>query len=95
MARRNELRGRVRVLFQPGEEVFEGAKLMIECGALDDVEAIFGVHNLPGVPVGRAIFSRERAAMAASDRFRIVVEGAGGHAASPHKTRDPSWPEPP
>jgi|LFRM01.1.fsa_nt_gb amidohydrolase len=89
MARRNELRGRVRVLFQPGEEVFEGAKLMIECGALDDVEAIFGVHNLPGVPVGRAIFSRERAAMAASDRFRIVVEGAGGHAASPHKTRDP------
>lgn len=89
MARRGDISGRVRLLYQPGEEVFLGAKAMIADGALEGVDAIFGVHNLPGVPVGRALFARGRSSMAASDRFRIVVQGAGGHAARPHETRDP------
>jgi amidohydrolase len=87
--RRDEISGRVRILFQPAEEVFLGAKAMIAVGAMEGVDAIFGVHNLPGIPVGSGIFARGSSAMAASDRFRIVVTGAGGHAARPHETRDP------
>lgn len=50
--REAELPGRVRILFQPAEENFGGAKTLIRAGALEDVSAIFGMHNEPGLPVG-------------------------------------------
>ena len=51
-AREASLKGRVRILFQPAEENFGGAKSMVRAGALRDVSAIFGMHNEPGLPVG-------------------------------------------
>jgi amidohydrolase len=89
MGRRSEIAGRVRLIFQPGEETFQGALAMIEGGALHGVQAIFGVHNRPTVPLGSVVFVDGSAAMAASDRFRITVKGMGGHAGMPHQTRDP------
>jgi len=89
MDRRDEIAGRVRLIFQPGEETFQGALAMIEGGALHGVQAIFGVHNRPTVPLGSVVFVDGSAAMAASDRFRITVKGMGGHAGMPHQTRDP------
>ena len=50
--REASLNGRVRILFQPAEENFGGAKSMVRAGALRDVSAIFGMHNEPGLPVG-------------------------------------------
>jgi metal-dependent amidase/aminoacylase/carboxypeptidase family protein len=49
---RSALPGRVRILFQPAEENFGGAKTLIRAGALEGVSAIFGMHNEPGLPVG-------------------------------------------
>lgn len=89
VTRRAEIAGRVRLIFQPAEETFQGAAAMIECGALDGVHAIFGIHNRPNVPVGNVVFVDGRAAMAASDKFKITVKGMGGHAGMPHQTRDP------
>ena len=85
---RRELRGRVRLIFQPAEETTEGARALVEAGVIDGVEAIFGLHNHPGLPAGKVAF-REGSLMAASDRLRIKVLGKGGHAAQPHLTIDP------
>lgn len=85
---RAAIAGRVRLLFQPAEETTQGAPAMMKEGALDGVEAIYGLHNDPQMPVGRAAF-RTGPMMASSDRIRITVTGVGGHAAFPHNTADP------
>ncbi len=87
--RRAEIAGRVRLIFQPAEETFQGARAMIDDGVLDGVQVIFGVHNSPAVPLGSVELVDGSAAMAASDRFKIMVKGAGGHAGLPHQTKDP------
>jgi amidohydrolase len=94
-ARRDSLAGEVRFMFQPGEEGFHGAKLMLEDGLLggsapDDPlpEAAFALHVMPNAPHG-LIGGREGALMAAADQVEIVVEGRGGHASMPHQTLDP------
>jgi amidohydrolase len=76
--------------FQPAEEGGAGAKAMIDDGMLErfPVKGAYAVHNWPGMPVGRFGVVRG-AAMAATEAFVITVEGVGGHAAFPHKTRDP------
>lgn len=61
---------------------------MIKDGALDGVGAIFGLHIDPLNPTG-TINSRPGPMLAGSGRFSVVIQGKGGHAASPHKTRDP------
>lgn len=88
LQRRSEISGRVRLLFQPAEEVMLGAKAMLAEGALDGVDAIFGLHNHPGMAVGTAAF-RVGPLFAAADRFRITIDGVGGHGAFPHLTADP------
>lgn len=91
MERRGEFAGTVKVLFQPAEEVPPGgAKPMIEAGVLEEphVDAAFGLHIAQGDPVG-TLSVRPGPAMAAADRFRIVVHGKGGHGAHPHDTIDP------
>ncbi len=80
----------VHFVFQPGEEGGAGALRMIEDGLLElfPVEACFGLHNWPTLPVGQ-FGIRDGAIMAAGTRFTIIVEGRGGHAAQPHLAVDP------
>lgn len=61
---------------------------MLKEGALDGVEAIFGLHVSPQLPTG-SIGSRPGPMMAGLGRFTAVIQGKGGHAAAPHRTRDP------
>lgn len=82
------LAGTVLLLFQPAEEVSRGAEQVIETGALDGVSAIFGLHVMPGLPVG-SIGLIPGNGTAAVDRFAIDVQGVGCHAAHPELGIDP------
>lgn len=86
-AREATLGGRVRILFQPAEENFGGAKSLMRAGALRDVSAIFGMHNEPGLPVGE-FATRGGPFYANVDRFAIRITGKGAHAARPHEGND-------
>ncbi len=80
---KDELNGTVKLMFQPGEEVAQGAKKMIEDGALDGVDEVFGMHVMGNLPTGKiAIGSGAR--MASCDMFKINVKGKGGHGSMPH-----------
>ena len=85
--REAELPGRVRILFQPAEETFDGAKQLIDAGALDGVQAIFGMHNAPDLPLG-VFRTRPGAFYANVDRFVIRIHGKGAHAARPQEGID-------
>lgn len=80
--RRDELKGTVRFIFQPAEEIAAGARKVIRAGVLDDVSAIFGMHNKPDLPVG-TIGIKEGPLMASVDRFEIVVKGKADTPAFP------------
>ncbi|HEX6989047.1 MAG TPA: amidohydrolase [Bacillota bacterium] len=85
---RSDLRGCVKLLFQPAEELPPGGAMQfLEAGVLDDVDAIAGLHVMSNIPAGKASI-RTGVMMAHSDRFTIEIEGHGGHGASPHQTRD-------
>lgn len=86
--KRDKLKGTVKLIFQPGEEAHGGAYHMLKEGALDKVQAIFGLHISPGQPTG-TIGSRPGPLLAGSGRFLAIIQGKGGHAAKPHETRDP------
>lgn len=81
------LPGRVRILFQPAEETFNGAQQLIDAGALNDVQAIFGMHNAPELPLGD-FRTRGGALYANVDRFIIRIQGKGAHAAKPQEGVD-------
>ncbi|MFT7475504.1 MAG: amidohydrolase [Verrucomicrobiales bacterium] len=85
---RGELRGRVRFMFQPGEEGFHGARYMIEEGLLEGVDRAFAIHVDTNVAAG-AVLCRGGAMFASSDELHVSVTGRGGHAAAPHLVRDP------
>ncbi|WP_043619666.1 M20 aminoacylase family protein [Ensifer sp. ZNC0028] len=82
--------GTLRLIFQPAEEIGAGARKMLSEGLFErfPVDAIFGLHNWPGVPAGRFGFV-EGPAMASVDQANITVVGKGGHGAEPHLTVDP------
>ncbi len=88
--RRGELSGRVVFIFQPAEETVGGAEVMLEGGALTGVtpDAVIGLHLSSEYPVG-TVALRAGPSMAATDSFRVVVHGSGGHAAKPHNCVDP------
>jgi amidohydrolase len=86
--REAELPGPVTLLFQPAEEGGHGARVMIEHGALDGVDVVFGWHNWPAIAFGKAVCP-DGAIMAGNGTFRITLRGAGGHASQPEATRDP------
>lgn len=85
---KDELKGTVKIIFQPAEEAPGGATKIIETNVLDDVKLIWGIHTAPGIPVGTIAIS-EGAVMAAVDRFEIHVQGKGTHAGHPEEGIDP------
>ncbi|MCS6835517.1 MAG: M20 family metallopeptidase [Anaerolineae bacterium] len=87
---RHALHGRVKFIFQPGEEGAGGALAMLREGALDNPapDVLLGLHLWQPLPLGRVGLA-EGAIMSGSSTFRIVVKGRGGHAAMPHTTVDP------
>lgn len=82
--------GRVAVIFQPAEEGGAGGAAMVRDGLMErfGIEKVYGMHNLPGLPVGQFAI-RPGPIMAATAEFEIAVRGRGGHAAMPHKSVDP------
>jgi hippurate hydrolase len=90
LAETRNFKGRVALVFQPGEEVSGGGKLMIEDGLLDrfKIASIYAMHNMPGVPLGQFAL-RAGAFMGSGDAFEIVITGKGGHAAHPDLCVDP------
>ena len=82
--------GTVHFIFQPAEELAGGGKLMVEEGLFDRFacDAVYGVHNLPGLAAGRFAM-RVGPIMAAIDEFDLTIHGRGGHAALPHRSIDP------
>jgi hippurate hydrolase len=89
LARLRTFDGTVYFIFQPAEEHEGGGRLMVEQGLFDrfPMQRVFGLHNWPGIAAG-SIAVIEGPVMAATDRFEIVIEGRGGHAAMPHLAVD-------
>lgn len=87
-AHESSLPGPVTLLFQPAEEGGHGAKRMIEDGALEGIDAVFGWHNWPAIPFGQAVCP-DGAVMAGNGTFKIEVRGQGGHSSQPEACRDP------
>ena len=88
---RDHISGKVIFAFQPGEEGYAGARLMIEEGLLDRhgiPDAAFAIHITPRHPSG-AVFSRPGPVMAGAGTFKIVIKGRAGHPAEPHHALDP------
>ncbi|MGV3050103.1 amidohydrolase [Streptococcus hyovaginalis] len=81
-AQEEQLKGTVRLFFQPAEEIFQGAHQMIDAGALDGVSAVIGYHNNPHLKPGQ-IGLRTGAIMAGVEQFKVTVTGVSAHAARP------------
>jgi hippurate hydrolase len=90
LAETRRFAGTAVFIFQPAEEGGAGGRAMVEDGLMDrfGIEEVFGMHNMPGLPLGHFAI-RPGALMAATDHFIIEIEGHGGHAARPHGTIDP------
>ena len=90
LAETRNFAGTIHFVFQPAEENEGGARLMIEEGVLEryPVDAVYGMHNWPEVPVGQFAV-RPGPMMAAFDIFEITISGRGAHAAMPHLAIDP------
>lgn len=90
LAENGTLNGTLHLIFQPAEEIGAGARKMISEGLFErfPVDAVFGLHNWPGVPSGQFGFVAG-AAMASVDQAKIRIVGKGGHGAEPHRGIDP------
>ncbi|NVD37712.1 amidohydrolase [Ensifer sp. HO-A22] len=90
LAERRNFDGTIHLIFQPAEENFGGAKIMMDEGLFEKFpcDAVFALHNEPGLPFGQFAL-REGPIMAAVDEARITVHGRGGHGAEPQETADP------
>ncbi|GAB3293325.1 amidohydrolase [Epidermidibacterium keratini] len=92
-AHRDQIAGDVVLMFQPGEEGFDGAGVMIEEGILDAaghrVDAAFGMHVFSNMIASGQFVSRPGPMLSASHRLSVTVHGAGGHGSAPHRAKDP------
>lgn len=90
LASSRNFNGTVYFIFQPDEEHGSGAQAMIDDGLFErfPMDAVYGLHNLPGLPEG-SITVRPGSLMASESSFEIVIDGVGGHAAMPHMGVDP------
>ncbi len=84
------LPGNVRFLFQPAEEIAQGASWMVADGAMEKVSAIFSLHVFPSIPAG-SVGVRYGALTAAADNLEIIIRGESGHGARPHEAIDAIW----
>ena len=84
------LKSRVRLLFQPAEEIAQGAIWMREAGATEGLDALFGIHVVPNLPAG-IVGIRRGCLTAAAGELEILVRGEGGHGARPHQSVDAIW----
>lgn len=90
LARTRNFNGTLNVIFQPAEETMAGAPAMIADGLFErfPVDVMFGMHNMPGLPVGKLHFTGGPI-MAAVDNWEIVLAGVGSHGSMPEKSIDP------
>lgn len=88
MRHRDAIDGTVKFVFQPAEENAAGGRFIVEEGVLDGVDAAFGLHGWPALPLG-TVGVKHGEAMASADFFRIHVRGQGTHAADPGSGVDP------
>jgi|SRR5690554_5271134 len=90
LAETKNFNGTVRLIFQPGEETMEGGPAMIEDGLFErfPVDAVFGMHNMPGLEKGRLYFA-DGEVMAAVDNWEIELTGKGSHGSMPELGIDP------
>lgn len=90
LSRQRDFDGKVHLIFQPAEERYGGAKLMVEDGLLAryPMQAVFGLHNWPGVAMGQVVV-HDGPVMAGTSEFSLRFLAAGGHASTPHLTGDP------
>ncbi|MDY5305219.1 M20 family metallopeptidase [Fusobacterium gastrosuis] len=85
---KEEIKGEIKLLFQPAEEIATGAKKMIEeTNITDQIDSAFAIHLWQGVPVGK-VSLESGARMAAADMFKIKIKGKSGHGSMPHETVD-------
>jgi len=82
--------GKIRFLFQPAEEIAQGASWMIREGVMRDVSAVLGLHVFPSIPA-RSIGVRYGSLTAAADDLEIFIQGESGHGARPHEAIDAIW----
>ncbi len=85
-----KLPGTIRFLFQPAEEIAQGAQWMVQDGAMSGVSAILGAHVFPTIPAG-VIGIRYGALTAAADDLELTILGESGHGARPHEAIDAIW----
>ncbi|AZC48986.1 MULTISPECIES: M20 aminoacylase family protein [Pseudomonas] len=90
LAATRQFDGTLTLIFQPAEEGQGGAEAMLADGLLErfPCDALFGMHNMPGLPAGHLGF-REGPMMASQDLLTVTLEGVGGHGSMPHLTVDP------
>lgn len=85
-----EIPGKTRFIFQPAEEIAQGAAWMVADGVMEEVDGIFSLHVFPSIPAG-SIGIRYGALTAAADDLEITIVGEAGHGARPHEAVDAIW----